>query len=89
MPTISRFYGIVIESVSVEPGPSIMVRFADGAAGSVSLAPLIARGGVFRALEDRSLLEQVEVAEHGRYIEWPGEIDLCADALWMRIHGKK
>lgn len=79
----------IIEEVSVESGQSLRVRFADGATGSVSLAPFIARGGVFQVLEDRSLFEQVKVGEGGRYIEWPGEIDLCADALWKEIHRKE
>jgi hypothetical protein len=26
------------------------------------------------------------VGEGGRYIEWPGELDFCADALWLQEH---
>ena len=79
----------VIDSVNVEAGSNLRVRFADGTTGSISLAPLITRGGVFRALDDRSVFERVKVGEGGRYIEWPGEIDLCADALWKKIHGQR
>jgi hypothetical protein len=28
----------------------------------------------------------VHVGERGRSIEWPGEIDFCADALWFEAH---
>jgi hypothetical protein len=26
------------------------------------------------------------VGERGRSLEWPDEIDLCADALWFAAH---
>jgi len=26
------------------------------------------------------------VGERGRSLEWPGDIDFCADALWFETH---
>ncbi len=91
-PTISRFYGIairmlaVIQSVSVEPDCALRLTFADGVTGVVKLGRGIHREGVFRQLTDPTVFQQVKVGDRGRYLEWPGEIDLCADALWRTIH---
>lgn len=42
--------------------------------------------GVFAALADPAVFAQVRVGERGRSLEWPGEIDFCADALWFEAH---
>jgi hypothetical protein len=36
---------------------------------------------VFARLADPDVFLQVGIGEHGRSLEWPGEIDFCADAL--------
>jgi hypothetical protein len=28
----------------------------------------------------------LKIGEGGRWLEWPGEIDICADALWYQAH---
>jgi hypothetical protein len=42
--------------------------------------------GVFAAFADPAFFVQVSVGERGRSLEWPEEIDLCADALWFETH---
>ena len=37
-------------------------------------------------VDDPAVFTQVHVGERGRSLEWPGEIDFCADALWFEIH---
>ncbi|GGA31829.1 DUF2442 domain-containing protein [Okeania sp. KiyG1] len=34
----------------------------------------------------QTFFSQVKLGEGGRYIEWDGEIDFCADALWFEAH---
>jgi len=46
---------------------------------------LIGKGGL-AALADPKVFAQVKVGERGRSLEWPGEIDFCADALWFETH---
>jgi len=29
---------------------------------------------------------EAKIGERGRSLEWPGEIDFCADALWFEAH---
>jgi hypothetical protein len=38
------------------------------------------------AIADPAFSVQVSVGERGRSLEWPGEIDLCADALCFGTH---
>jgi hypothetical protein len=42
---------------------------------------------VFAAWADHELCKAVHL-EGGGGIEWPGEIDMCPDALYMRLTGK-
>jgi hypothetical protein len=42
--------------------------------------------GVFTAFSDPDFFAQVRVGEGGRSLEWPRELDFCADALWFETH---
>jgi hypothetical protein len=64
----------------------IWLRFSDGAQGELDLSDLAGRG-VFSAWADRSVFAAVRVDRFGG-IEWPGEIDMCPDALYLRLSGK-
>ncbi|HRQ87698.1 MAG TPA: DUF2442 domain-containing protein [Bacteroidia bacterium] len=75
-----------IVALSPRPGFHLSLTFADGLAGEVDLSDLVGIG-VFRAWREPGVFEQVRVSEHGA-AEWPGEIDLCPDALYLRLSGK-
>jgi Protein of unknown function (DUF2442) len=64
----------------------IWLRFDDGAEGEVDLSDLAGRG-VFAAWADPNVFKAVRVEEGGA-IEWPDEIDMCPDALYLRLTGK-
>lgn len=72
--------------ISLAHGPDCRLRltYADGFAGVVDLASVAKRGGVFARLQDAEYFRQVRIGEDGRPIEWPGELDMCADALRMQ-----
>ncbi len=63
----------------------VWIEYTDGEAGEVDFGPIIARGGLFDTLRDPALFEKVRIGEHGRYIEFPGDVDFCADALRERL----
>ena len=67
-----------IVSLTPEPDRRVRLAYADGFTGVVDLAPLSERGGVFARLKDAEYFGQVRVGDDGRYIEWPGELDMCA-----------
>lgn len=69
-----------------QPEPDYRVRlvYATGETIIVDIKPYIERGGIFAALAEPSLFDQVAIGAYGRYIAWPGDIDFCADALWLK-----
>jgi hypothetical protein len=71
----------VITEVVAEREGAVRLRYADGLVCRVDLTPALAQGGVFSALADPVIFGQVRVGSRGRSIEFPGEIDFCADAL--------
>ena len=77
------------EPVAVEPreGYRIWLRYADGVEGEVDLAHLVGRG-VFVAWRDRAFFERVHIGP-GPVIAWNEEIDLCPEALYLRLTGKR
>ena len=64
----------------------IWLKFEDGEAGEVDLSHLVGKG-VFKAWQDPEFFRDVRIID-GDTILWGDEIDLCPDALYMRLTGK-
>lgn len=64
----------------------IWLRYDDGVQGEVDLGDLAGRG-VFKAWDDPAFFSAVRVASHGA-VEWGSGLDLCPDALYMRLTGR-
>ena len=77
-----------ITSIQPLPGYKLKLRFDDGVEGVVDLAGEVGKG-VFAAWNDPKFFAAVQIVHHGRALEWPGEIDLCGDALYLEITGLK
>jgi hypothetical protein len=76
-----------IESAVASPADrTVTLRWAGGAETRFDMAPVIAAGGVFAALEDPAVFAAVRVGPRGRSLAWPGDLDLDADALWFDAH---
>jgi hypothetical protein len=75
--------------VQVHPKPDLAVelRYEDGTVGEISFGDVAERGGIFARLVDPAYFERVRVGEDGRYLEWPDELDFCADALYLKLKG--
>ena len=67
-------------------GFALWIEYADGTAGEIDLSHLAGRG-VFRAWEDPAFFAAVRLSENGAIV-WGDKIDLCPDALYMRLTGK-
>jgi hypothetical protein len=67
-------------------GYRIWLRYADGISGEIDLSYLAGRG-VFKAWSDRQTFEDVHVDTSGA-VAWSEGIDLCPDALYLRLTGK-
>ena len=64
----------------------VFLRFDDGASGTVDLGHLAGRG-VFLAWQQEGVFEQLCISPEGA-LQWPGELDLCPDALYLQMTGK-
>jgi len=64
---------------------TVKLVWANGAE-TVSRFSHLVGDGVFAALRDPACFAQTRVGDRGRSLEWPGDIDFCADALWFEAH---
>jgi hypothetical protein len=62
------------------------LKYESGETGVVDLSALAGRG-VFAAWNDPGIYNAVRVTADGA-VEWPGELDLCPDALYLQMTGK-
>lgn len=76
---------VITRSVPDPATSSVTLAWANGAT-TVHHFGHIAGKGVFAALSDPAIFARVHVGQRGRSLEWPGELDFCADALWFEAH---
>lgn len=76
-----------IRSVNVLAGHRLSLTFDDGVTGVVDLSDKVGKG-VFALWRDRSAFERVRVGSQGELV-WDDQIDLCPDALYLQVTGKK
>jgi hypothetical protein len=75
-----------VTAVEALDGFLIRAAFSDGAVKEVDLSELLSRGGVFESIRtSRSEFEAVRVNPDTGTVEWPGEVDLDAEALYGRF----
>ena len=67
-------------------GYKIWIKYPDGVEGVIDLSHLAGKG-VFKNWEKPHTFNSVHINEDGA-IEWEDGIDLCPDALYMRLTGK-
>ena len=72
--------------VKALPDYRLWVKYADGVEGQVDLSHLAGKG-VFSLWDDYRAFEQVYVGNSGE-IAWSDKIDICPDAVYMKITGK-
>ncbi len=76
---------IITDAVADPKTHTVTVTWANGATTVNRFDHLVGKG-VFAAFNDPAFFARVSVGERGRSLEWPGEIDFCADALWFETH---
>ena len=65
----------------------LRLAFEDGTQGVADLSDLAGRG-VFALWDDYAEFEKVRIGETGEVV-WSDQVDLCADALYLKVTGKK
>lgn len=70
-------------AVTALPGFRLWLRYADGVEGEVDLAHLAGRG-VFKLWDEKGKFEKVHLGS-GSAVAWNEDVEVCADALYLRI----
>ena len=76
-----------ITKVTVLPGYHLELEFDDGVSGIVDLSEPVGKG-VFALWSDPLVFEQVRIGSSGELV-WDEQVDLCPDALYLKVTGKK
>lgn len=76
--------------VEVQPldGYRLRLRFEDGAVGEVDVADLVSFHGVFAALAEKAVFDQVYVDTDLGTVAWPGGADIDPDVLYSLATGQ-
>jgi hypothetical protein len=75
--------------VEVKPleGYRLWLKYSDGVEGIVDLSGLAGKG-VFAIWDDYQAFQQVYLTPSGE-VTWGEQVDLCPDALYLKITGKQ
>ena len=76
-----------ISKVKVLPGYRLELNFDDGVSGTVDLSDAVGKG-VFALWSNPLAFDQVRIGSSGELV-WGDRIDLCPDALYLKVTGKK
>lgn len=76
-----------ISKVAVLSGYRLELEFDDGVAWIVDLSEAVGQG-VFAIWRDPLVFEQVRIGSSGELV-WGEQVDLCPDALYLKVTGKK
>ena len=76
-----------ITKVEALSGYKLRLEFADGVAGTADVSALAGKG-VFALWNDVAEFRKVRIGSSGELV-WGDQLDLCADALYMKITGQQ
>jgi hypothetical protein len=71
-----------VKAVKARPPTTLALRWSDGTRATIDLLKL-PRAKAYRALQDPKTFSQARVGEWGHSVEWPGDIEIGADSLWL------
>jgi len=60
------------------------IEFEDGTKLIFDLNPYFKEGSVFLTLKNYDIFNKVKISSDGRSIEFPENLDFCADSLWLK-----
>jgi len=84
----ARTMGSMPKVIEVRPLTNfrLWLRYDDRVEGEVDLSHLVGRG-VFLRWNTKGVFDAVRIGPQGQ-ITWGGELELCADALYLKLTGK-
>lgn len=76
-----------VVEVKALDGYKLWLRYADGVEGVIDLSGYVGKG-VFAAWEDPQAFARVHIGSGGELV-WSDQVDMDADALYLKLTGKK
>jgi len=76
-----------VTKVTVLSGYRLELEFDDRVAGIVDLSEMVGKG-VFDVWCDPTVFAQVRIGSSGELV-WGEQVDLCPDALYLKVTGKR
>jgi len=76
-----------IIKVKALSGYRLELEFDDGVSGTVDVSEAVGKG-VFDLWRDPLAFERVRIGSSGE-LDWDDQVDLCPDALYLKVTGKK
>ncbi len=76
-----------IRKIQREEDFRLRLIYDDGSVAVVDFKDLIDKEGIFTSLKEPKIFSDVRLVEGGHCIQWPNELTLSADALWMDAFG--
>jgi hypothetical protein len=76
-----------IIKVKALSGYRLDLEFDDGVSGTVDVSEAVGKG-VFAVWRDPLVFERVRIGSSGE-LDWDDQVDLCPDALYLKVTGKK
>jgi Protein of unknown function (DUF2442) len=76
-----------ISKVKALPAYRLELEFDDGVSGTVDLSEAVGKG-VFALWLDPFAFNRVRIGSSGELV-WDDRVDLCPDALYLKVTGKK
>ena len=73
-----------LRTVEVLPQYRLRLLFSDGAEFVMDMSGWMNQG-VMTTLQDPALFSQVAIGSEGRSLDFPGDIDFCADSLRVEL----
>jgi hypothetical protein len=66
---------------------TVDLAWSNGKRARIDFKPIIGEGGILTPLKDVSFFQGgMAIAQEGRALEWPGELDFSADSLIYRAY---
>ena len=76
-----------LRKIEALAGYRLALEFDDGVSGTVDVSDLVGQG-VFSLWRDPRAFEQVSIGSAGEPV-WSDHLDLCPDALYLKVTGQK
>jgi hypothetical protein len=80
---VSETKAIRVASVKYEREFSLRIRWVNGKTMPVDLQEPVCRLKGMRPLRNKAVFAQAAKGEGGHSVDWPGDIDMGADRLWV------